>query len=261
MNIENHEPDIYRDQLVDKLKKSPEEGRQEILEKAKEDPEYWKARNKKIEGRQNEEEIDDGLGVFVKKKTLYHGTSAFGIEDFDLDKNDGETVGRGIYLTSKAEHGIGYAKVRANRSRDYVPVVYEAVIENLKLCDLRKDKNVEKVLNGFLDILQKEIKREDNKWYYRNALNEAMRAIARGKTDDGVELKAGNIGLIIAPICEIFSKYVGSLGYDGLVTFEGGEGFGENKIGNHDTYLIFDPEKVKIVKEQKIKKTEHKKVA
>jgi len=53
-----------------------------------------------------------------------------------------------------------------------------------------------------------------------------------------------------------FSDYVESLGYDGLITFEGGEPL---TGGNHDSYVIFDPEKVKIIKEQKIKKEGNKK--
>lgn len=45
---------------------------------------------------------------------------------------------------------------------------------------------------------------------------------------------------------ELSSEYLESLGYDGLKTIEGGE---PPHVGPHDTYLIFDPTKVKLVGE------------
>ena len=46
----------------------------------------------------------------------------------------------------------------------------------------------------------------------------------------------------------LFSEYIAGLGYDGLIAMEGGEGHGFN----HDSYVIFDASKARLVREQKI---------
>ncbi|MEK7664646.1 MAG: hypothetical protein AAB361_00730 [Patescibacteria group bacterium] len=260
---ENFEPDVYRDNLAEQLKEAPREDRQEILEKAKKEPEYQVARNKKIEGRQNEEEIDDGLGVFVKKKTLYHGTSAKGIKKFE--KAEETTVGDGIYLTSQAKNAIEYAYMRAKNPRgskrleaDGNPIIYETFVENLKLLDLRKDENLEKVMKGFGLVLwqrAKEIGAEiknstasnNGLNAYRETLFDVFKFISSGEVKKISDIQKVTLHLEDG----LFTNYVKSLGYDGLATVEGGEG--DYMFKNHDSYVIFDPEKVKIIKEQKIK--------
>src|SRR3989338_10655647 len=166
--MENFESQQFRDELAKEIKETPKEGRPEILEKAKETPEYWQARTEKIKERQDEEEIDDGLGVLVKKKTIYHGSGISGIEKFDKAEED--TVGSGVYFTSEAKDAIGYARLRSKRERyeqradgkpvnkDSKPVIYESSVDNIKLCDLRKDENVKKILDGFKKILKEESK-------------------------------------------------------------------------------------------------------
>jgi hypothetical protein len=39
------------------------------------------------------------------------------------------------------------------------------------------------------------------------------------------------------------------MGYDGLMAIEGGEGGNGLDIGKHDSYVIFDPKKVKVVEQ------------
>lgn len=245
---ENFEPDIYREDLAKEMKRTPKQERKEVLEEVKKTPEYWKARGTKLEGRQEEEKVDDSLGVFIKKRTLFHGTTIKGIKDFL--KAEETTVGEGVYLTSQAKDAVGYAyRRKANRSnrenRQRVkPVVYEVSVENLRLADLRKDKNVKILLRGLLPILEEKSKSKDIKYYRQNALVEAYGLIFSGK------IGRGNVSEAIAPIGQVFTDYMQSLGYDGLITYEGGEG---KEVGNHDTYLIFDPEKVKVGREQEIK--------
>ncbi len=222
------------------------------MEKAKETLEYWQARTEKIKERQDEEEVDDGFGVLIKKKTLYHGAGISGIRKFNKAEED--TVGSGIYFTSEAKDAIGYARIRSERERnprradglpvieDAVPVIYESSVEDIKLCDLRKDENVKKVLDGFKKILKEEFKKPDLKWFVRGGLERAIETIDNGK------IGAGNLKAVVHGDGKIFSNYIKSLGYEGLITFEGGE----CDIGNHDTYLIFDPEKVKINQEYKV---------
>lgn len=238
--MENFESQQYRDELAEEIKQAPETRRKQILEKAKEKPEYWHARSKKIKERQNEQEIDQGLGVFIKKKTLYHGSGSSGIKQFNKAEED--TVGSGIYFTSTAKEAIGYARVRSRGSEGMTPVIYESSVENIKLLDLRKGENVKKVLADFKDILLEKIKEASLKWYHVEVLQRAIAAINSGKVG------SGNLRQVTFSTGEMFSHYVKSLGYEGLITFEGGEG----NIGNHDTYLVFDPKKVKIIQEQKI---------
>jgi hypothetical protein len=250
--MENFELQQFRDKLAKDIKEAPREERKGILEKEKEEPEYWQARTKKIKERQVEEITDDGLGVLVKKKTLYHGSGRSGIKIFNKAEED--TVGSGVYLTSEAKDAIGYARLRSERERsankaggssvveNSVSTIYEASIENMKLCDLREDKNVKIILDGFKKFVKEKLKNPDLKWFLRGALERIIETIDSGK------IRAGNLKYIAQTNGQLFSDYIKSLGYDGLIILEGGEGGN----GNHDTYLIFDPEKVKINQEHKI---------
>lgn len=238
---ESFETQPFRDNLVQELKGASKEERKGILASVKESPEYWEARNANIAERQGEEIIDGGLGVLLEKKTLYHGSNVGNIEA--LDKAEYETVGEGVYFTSTAKEAVGYAKWRSkNRKGD--PTIYEASVENVKLADLRKNENVKSVLAGLLPKLSQELSEttELSQWRRRTVLERAITAIQEGTID------AGSIQDIARPLRDLFTGHIKSLGYDGLITFEGGEG----EIGSHDTYLIFDPKKVKLNQEQKI---------
>ena len=241
--MEKFEPQQFRNELAKKIKKLPKEGRKEILEKSKASPEYWQARGEKIHERQKEEEIDDGLGILVKKKMLYHGSGTSGIKNFNRAEED--TVGSGIYFTSQAKDAIGYARRRARREKNAVPVIYEVSIENIKLLDLRKDENVKKILDGFKQILIEKLKDTNLKWNFKTVLQRAIESINSGRVG------SGNLREVTFSTGQMFSDYLKSLGYEGLITFEGGEG---KDVGIHDTYLIFDPEKAKIIQEHKIYK-------
>jgi len=239
--MENFESQQFRNELAKEIKNAPRDEREEILDKAKEKPDYWQARGEKISERQGEEEIDDGLGVLVKKKTLWHGSGISGIENFNKAEED--TVGSGIYFTSEAKDAIGYARRRSRREKDAYPVIYESSVENMKLLNLRKDDNVKKVLDGFKQILVDKLKDPDLKWNVQGVFQGAIEAITSGKVG------SGNLREVTFGTGQMFSDYCKKLGYDGLITFEGGEG---DDVGSHDTFLIFDPEKAKISQEHKI---------
>ncbi len=259
---ENREPDIYRDNLAEELRSAPKEERKEILEQAKETPEYQITRNKKIESRQNEEEIDDGLGVFIKKRTLYHGSAVPDIKKSGRFKEAVEaTIGGGVYLTSKVEDAIGYARIRVGNDA-YVkagtePIIYECSVANLKMADLRKDENVKRVLQGFISILTEKLEEYSEEKNNKNTplgrwsiLDSVVRNIKKVITNiNAGKVDSGNIRDATYDQPDLFREYVKNLGYDGLIAIEGGEG----GIGNHDSYVIFDAEKIKIIKEQKIK--------
>ena len=250
--MENFESQQFRDNLAKEAKETPKLERKEILDRAKETTEYQQARGEKIKERQDEEKIDEGLGVLVKKKTLYHGSGISGIKTFNKAEED--TVGSGVYFTSEAKDAIGYARLRSERERNpqradgqlvienSVPTIYESSVENMQLCDLRADENVKKILDGFKEIVKKELRKPDLKWFVQGGLERTIETINSGK------IRAGNLKEIAQSSGKLFSDYIQSLGYEGLITLEGGEGGN----GNHDTYLIFDPEKAKISQEHKI---------
>lgn len=153
-------------------------------------------------------------------------------------------MGDGIYLTSKAKDAIGYADRRShNDGENAKKVIYEANVKNLKLIDLRKDEVFDKIINGFRAVLvDLSHKLSDEDWPVLGNIERVIKLIDSKKIRGTKDL-AFNFP-------DVFTDYIKSLNYDGLVDNEGGE---PPQVGPHDTYLIFDPEKVKIIREQKIK--------
>lgn len=176
-------------------------------------------------------QVENGLGIFVKHKKLYHGTGVEGITE--LRPAEMTTIGSGLYFTSQKGDAEGYAERRSRRSTEARPMVYSVDIENLTLCDLRNDANVERILPGFLALLQEKRADPTLGWMQQAALDEKIEAIRKGSVTAANLRDAADYGH--------FSEYIASLGYDGLIAIEGGEG---NDIGNHDTYLIFNPQNV-----------------
>lgn len=231
----------FRESLANELQSITKNKRRKILKSVKNTPDYWQSRTEHLKERQEEAVIDNGLCILVKKKTLYHGSGIEGIEAFNAAEET--TVGNGIYCTSEAKDAIGYARRRSKSEKTGVPVIYEASIENLKLLDLRNDENVQKILPGYASFLQEHLKKSNLKWHPEKVILRSIEAITSGKVHSGnLKTAAFNTGAL-------FSEYIQSLGHDGLIALEGGEG---DDVGRHDTYLIFDPSKVKIVQQHKI---------
>ena len=238
--MENFDSQTYRDELAKSIKDVPVDARSEILDQARTQPEYWQSRGERASEVQDEEPIDDGLGLFIKRKTLYHGTGVSGISDFD--KAEDTTVGEGAYFTSDPNAAIGYARRRSKKDKDQQPIIYETNIENIKLANLQKKENVQKILPGFRKILLDKWQEPANDWRRQSLQIIYQRAV---EAIDSGKIGSGNLRDIVFSTGKIFTSYIESLGYDGLITWEGGEG----DIGDHDTYVIFDPEKAKINKE------------
>ena len=154
-----------------------------------------------------------------------------------------DTVGSGIYFTSEAKDAIGYAKRRSRGRNDASPTLYEVQVENLRLANLKKDENVKNILHGFKEVLKQKLSDPNVKWHYEGALQKSIAIISQGKVG------SGNLREVTFNHTALFTQYLQSLGYDGLIAFEGGEG---TEVGNHDTYVIFDPKKVKIIDKQKV---------
>ena len=194
-----------------------------------------------LEQERNTNELGTDSDVLVEKKILYHGSATPGIGKLDVAEED--TVGSGVYFTSDEKSAVGYAN-RRTRNRGGKPVVYKAEVENLRLANLTTDENVKKVLEGYKLVLQQKMKDTD-KWFSEQALRESIEVIDKG------EVGAGTVRKATFSNTKSFTEYLSSLGYDGLIALEGGEG---EEIGNHDTYVVFNPDKVKIIQEQKVVK-------
>ncbi|MDO8505900.1 MAG: hypothetical protein Q7S48_04985 [bacterium] len=232
----------YRQQLAAELKAAPKENQRDILDKAQQDPEYWQSKSERAIKNQEETSTDDCLGVFIKHKTLYHGTGITNIKIFKPAEET--TVGEGVYLTSQAKGAIGYS-IDRSKGTDKEPHIYETVVENVKLLDLRNDANVQQIVPGFRILINSKLAQVTDKdpWYVKHGLLGILDEI------DGNKVKVGWLKLIAQSEGKLFSEYVQSLGYDGLIAIEGGE---SEHTEDHDTYLIFDPEKIKIKGEHKI---------
>ena len=97
----NQESEQFRQDLNQTTRQTTWQERKKVISEARQTEGYWQARTDKIKERQDEEEIDGGLGIFIKHKTLYHGSGAADIKKINVAEE--ETVGRGVYLTSEAK--------------------------------------------------------------------------------------------------------------------------------------------------------------
>lgn len=167
------------------------------------------------EGFSSEFESNNGLDIVVNKKTLYHGSVAQAIISFNRAEED--TVGSGIYFTSEAKDAIGYARRRSRGRQDALPTLYEVQIENLRLVNLKKDENVEKILGGFKEVLKQKLSEPNLMWNYEAVLKRSIGIINQGKVG------SGNLKEVTFNHTATFTQYLQSLGYDGLTAFEGGD--------------------------------------
>jgi hypothetical protein len=233
-----------RSSFAKKILETPKQSRKEILQEARQTEEYQQARNEHISENQEEESINDGLGILLKRKTLYHGSPIGGIDTFERAEND--TIGAGVYFTSQAKDAIGYARFRLpQHSESKVPKLYESHVENLKLLDLRNGENILKIMPGFAEFLAQKLEE------YRLQKTLSASTWVEILTPIIQKIKAGELKSLKEATFQtghLFSDYVSFLGYAGIAALEGGEG----NIGNHDTYLVFDPKHIAIRKEQNI---------
>jgi hypothetical protein len=202
-----------------------------------------------FEGKQseeNEEAINNGLGILVHKKFLFHGSSRPNIESFIPAEET--TVGEGVYLTSSSEDATGYAHGRVYKRQHQervIPTLYRCEITEVRLLDLRNDENVVEIMKQFREVLISELRSAEVKaWYVLNSINDAIELIDQNK------INSGNVQYIARPSSQLFTNFIKSLGYDGLITWEGGE---PGHFANHETYVIFDPSKVSITEKNDLK--------
>jgi hypothetical protein len=165
------------------------------------------------------------------------------------------TIGRGLYGTYGPEMGaIDYALLRARiasskRGATVVhPVLYEITATEINMLDLRSDDSAEEILAEFTLRLEQ--------W-----LEEAIKT-----PSDPLRLQEGGTKKLIHKIndreqhryrllketsmrSDLFTATIEDLGFQGLIVREGGEG----DIGDHESWVIFDPSKAKVTAEEQFK--------
>lgn len=171
--------------------------------------------------------------VIIDKKELYHGSRSSDIKDFNAAEET--TIGEGVYLTSDPEAASGYAKRRSKLNTEFVPTVYKVEVNDLKMADLRNPAGEKAFAELLKQRLLDTIKKPDLKWFQQAAIQETLTKITSGSYKGLKDITWNHQDLT--------TQVVKDQGFDGLIAIEGGEG---DEIGNHDSYLVFDPSKVEI---------------
>jgi hypothetical protein len=239
----------YRDQLAEKLKDMSKEERIAFLNEERKNKEYWRAREcRRSQVQSQEVDSNDSTKIHIKNMHLYHGGPVPDIEVFKPAED--ATVGAGLYTTSGAKEAIDYARKRAQSARDAAinerrnenanPQLYEINIRNAVFANFLDYAAQKKLLEGFYEYCNKLLNDdsyfEGKKWYYHRAFTEAVNSMESN-------IQVGELKNAVGSLSEEFAHYLKELGYDGLVTLEGGESSGDINTGDHDSYVIFDPEK------------------
>lgn len=186
----------------------------------------------------NSEVLSEPTEIILDDKVLYHGSATPDIGLFNPAEE--VTVGRGVYFVDNPQDAAGYARIRSQRDKR-PPVVYEAEISEARLVNLDNPVKLQEVMQGFASSLR-QVDLSNLPWYGQGAVQRALDTIASG-------VRTGELKRVTQTVSGYFTDFLKSQGYDGLKTAEGGEG---QEVGNHETYLIFDPDKVKVKAQQPI---------
>ncbi len=187
----------------------------------------------------------------VEKMTLYHGTGRSGITEFRDSK--ATTIGAGAYFTSEFDPASGYSLVRSAGGQDENYVVYEAEIENMRILDLT-DKNTLPIFAQFMRPLINTADAQvdslpDWPQEYKDSFHKST---ARTLERINQHTLRGPKDLLLH-FGSVARSALMDKGFDGIKALEGGEGWSdETNIGNHDTFVIFDPKKAKVIRELEI---------
>lgn len=190
---------------------------------------------------QQQEPINDGLGVRIGRAVLYHGSGTPSIAEF-LPAED-MTIGKGFYATSQPDAAALYAYGRARNGGS--PHLYVAGLKDMQFVDLRTQENMGRFVPGFASVLEAELRAISNgtssikpemQWLMQNIILEKLDLIRSG-------LQNNHPKDVLMQLGNTFSRFVAANGYDGIVSFEGGE-FAEQL--HHDSWVIIEPSKLAV---------------
>lgn len=179
-----------------------------------------------------DEPTPDGLGFFVHEKNLFH-TPRHPSQPISAKSS--------LYFVPEEKIAIHYAKTKFSPIH---PVIASVKIQNLKLLDFRNKENLKVFLVGFRNHLSFRLENEKLNWLEEIAVKTAL------ENTNPAQVSKGHVTELIDSLGMNFKSYCKSLGYDGLIAYDGGEKVG---INHHDTYLIFDPNQIRILKEKILK--------
>lgn len=178
--------------------------------------------------------------IRLDSATLWHGSATTGMRR--IEKAEEDTVGSGVYLAEK-DIATRYARHRAHQTRTDTPALYTVSVRDARLVDLTDQATVDQVLAGFESVLATEQdlaeRAESPSWLRINNLQDLRDILHRDR------IRVGELKRITQRCGELFSDHLQAQGYAGLLTVEGGEA----DIGNHLTYLIFNPSDITVVSE------------
>ena len=174
---------------------------------------------------------------------LFHGSATPEIRELRVAEED--TVGSGVYFTPDFQSALGYAITRAGNivgGRYYngeVPIVYEAAV-GCRFVDLRDQYTLDLVFDGYVNVLKNKLEGVPNQdWLRKRVLSKSIERIQTRQYSPGC------IQHVTRSNGQMFSNYLRSSGFDGLIGEEGGEAY----VGDHESWVVFDPAKPKITKE------------
>jgi hypothetical protein len=164
-----------------------------------------------------------------------------------LREAEENTLGKGLYLTSSVDAARNYADVRT-RGSDGSATLYTVGVGDMRLIDLRTREAEEKFGRFFAEKVDKWRREvlpgiETISPVHKISLQRiAANVVAKGRTGSFRGLKD-----ITSNLDETVRDCLFEYGVDGLVAIEGGEGPNGR---NHDSFVIFDPSKAKIISER-----------
>lgn len=179
----------------------------------------------------------------IERMRLFHGSPIPGITEFtDAEET---TIGDGFYTTSNRNAAIGYAGERSSNTSNRF--LYEVEINDMNILNLTTQDSIRdfsKLFKEALSDMQGRIKADNEvvAWWAEEKLRETIELI-----DDSQKIGSKlHLKEIAFSYGDLARDTLTKLGYDGLVAIEGGEG----SIGNHDSYVIFDPRKARVMNEE-----------
>jgi glutaredoxin-like protein NrdH len=184
--------------------------------------------------------VDGWAEVRLESATLWHGSATTGIRQ--LERAEEDTVGRGVYFAEN-DIAVGYARHRARQAGTDTPVLYSASVRDARLVDLTDQTTLDQVMAGFQSVLAAEqvlAERAESPSWLRIYNLQGLQDILRRD-----RIRVGELKRITQRCGAVFSDHLRTQGYAGLLTVEGGEA----DIGNHRTYLIFDPADITVTGE------------
>jgi hypothetical protein len=183
----------------------------------------------------------------INEMILYHGSGTPGIKEFR--KAIDLTLAHGIYLTSDEKVAVGYARIRGKNlpPEKQASILYKVKINNLRIADLRT-RGAEEELIKILQQKIREIIKNSEEWNRLSWViqNKYLNVLTFGTARDKYN---GHPQLVLREIPALVTDVLREQGFDGMVDLEGGE---PPVVGEHDSWIIFDPSKVRVLEEVEV---------